>query len=58
MITPVLFYDYDRQAWVEHGVYVDCGHRAIIKCRCYGRIHAGEAAPASASDYLRREAGR
>lgn len=46
-------YDYINQAWVEDGVYVDCGHpqpgehmpemgRAFNGCNCYGRKHQGE----------------
>jgi len=35
-------YDYDRQAWVENGRYVCCGHPETMQCRCYGRLHEGE----------------
>jgi hypothetical protein len=35
-------YDYDRQAWVKDGRYVQCGHPSSMDCRCYGRVHAGE----------------
>jgi hypothetical protein len=35
-------FDYDRQAWVQHGRYVACGHPAAMRCNCYGRLHAGE----------------
>jgi hypothetical protein len=35
-------YDYDKQAWVVDGKYVECGHPKTMDCRCYGRIHAGE----------------
>ena len=38
-------YDYTNQAWIEHGVYVDCCHPAAMNCTCYGRKHAGEPAP-------------
>ncbi len=44
---PRLWYDYDLQAWVEHGVYLDCNHPARMRCICYGRQHAGEAAAPS-----------
>ena len=37
-------FDYDVQAWVMDGYYVRCGH-AGDACRCYGRLHEGEAAP-------------
>lgn len=39
-------YDYDRQAWIVDGRYVRCGHPEAMDCRCYGRLHAGEVAPA------------
>lgn len=39
-------YDYDRQAWVKDGLYVRCGHPEAMNCGCYGRLHAGEPAPA------------
>jgi hypothetical protein len=35
-------FDYTNQAWVEDGVYVDCGHPGNMNCGCYGRMHAGE----------------
>ncbi len=35
-------YDYERQAWVVDGCYVDCGHLLAQPCRCYGRLHKGE----------------
>ena len=35
-------YDYTRQAWVQRGRYVECGHEG--DCRCYGKLHAGEQA--------------
>lgn len=38
-------YDYDRQAWVIDGLYVDCAHPEDMLCGCYGRAHAGEPAP-------------
>jgi hypothetical protein len=34
-------YDYQHQAWVVDGTYVDCGHRPEMHCRCYGRTHEG-----------------
>ena len=45
--VPCLWYDYAVQAWVEHGVYLDCNHPAHMRCTCYGRQHAGEAAAPS-----------
>ena len=56
--TPKLFFDYDRQAWVKAGVYQDCAHPESMACGCYGRVHAGERAPDSASEYLRLEAAQ
>lgn len=35
-------FDYEKQAWVEDGKYVRCGHPKDMKCNCYGRIHEGE----------------
>jgi hypothetical protein len=35
-------YDYDNQAWVKDGKYVDCGHPDTMTCDCYGRLHKGE----------------
>ena len=35
-------YDYDRQAWVRNGRYVNCGHPKSMDCGCYGRLHMGE----------------
>lgn len=54
--TPELYFDYDHQAWVRNGRYIRCGHSAEYNCQCYGRLHAGERAPDSASEYLRLEA--
>lgn len=34
-------YDYERQAWIVDGRYVDCAHPAGMACNCYGRSHAG-----------------
>ena len=41
-----VWYDYDHQAWVEDGKYLRCGHPEGMNCRCWGRTHEGEAAPA------------
>ena len=41
-------FDYENQAWVVDGRYVNCGHHETINCGCYGRIHAGEAPAANA----------
>ena len=35
-------FDYDKQAWVENGKYVRCGHPETMNCKCYGRLHEGE----------------
>lgn len=35
-------YDYQRQAWVEGGRYIRCGHPETMRCGCYGRLHEGE----------------
>lgn len=35
-------FDYDNQAWVQLGVYLDCGHKKDLLCGCYGRKHKGE----------------
>ena len=34
-------YDYDRQAWVQDGRYVRCGHPESMDCKCWGREHEG-----------------
>jgi len=34
-------YDYENQAWVIDGKYVNCGHPEGT-CRCFGRLHKGE----------------
>lgn len=39
-------YDYDKQAWIEDGRYVRCHHPEAMDCDCYGKLHAGEVAPA------------
>lgn len=40
---PALLFDYDKQAWIEDGKYVTCGH-ADPRCGCFGKVHAGEPA--------------
>ena len=35
-------YDYNKQAWVADGRYLNCGHQTDMTCRCYGRLHTGE----------------
>ena len=35
-------YDYDNQAWVKNGRYVQCGHPEYMDCGCYGRVHEGQ----------------
>jgi hypothetical protein len=40
-------FDYDNQAWVLNGVYIDCGHDHNKPCpggNCFGRTHNGEPA--------------
>jgi hypothetical protein len=40
-------YDYENQAWVIDGLYVDCGHDHNKPCpggNCFGRVHNGEPA--------------
>lgn len=34
-------FDYDNQAWVADGHYLNCGH-ILRDCGCYGREHIGE----------------
>ncbi len=36
-------FDYDHQAWVQSGFYLDCNHKRELMCGCYGRKHKGEA---------------
>lgn len=43
-------FDYDKQAWVQNGRYVRCGHPEAMDCRCYGRAHEGERAAAPDED--------
>ena len=38
-------FDYDHQAWVIDGYYVDCGHTVEHVCNCYGRRWMGYKAP-------------
>ena len=35
-------YDYEHQAWVIAGRYIDCGHPVNMNCGCYGRKHENE----------------
>lgn len=37
-------FDYDRQAWVQKGRYIRCGHPEDMGCDCYGKLHEGEPA--------------
>ena len=41
---PEVFFDYEKQTWVEDGRYVRCGHPENMQCSCYGRLHEGEQA--------------
>ena len=34
-------YDYENQAWVKDGLYVNCGHPETMVCNCFGRRFAG-----------------
>jgi hypothetical protein len=34
-------YDYENQAWVVNGFYVNCGHPETMSCGCFGRKFAG-----------------
>ena len=58
------YFDYENQAYVIDGVYVDCGHSKagtimgpgspnpggrFQGCNCYGRAHAGEVATGAGS---------
>ena len=36
-------FDYTRQAWVNEGRYVRCGHPESMNSGCYGRPHEGQA---------------
>jgi hypothetical protein len=39
------YYDYENQAWIgTDGKYLSCAHPESMKCKCFGRIHAGEPA--------------
>lgn len=45
---PRIWYDYEVQAWVEHGKYTACGHPAVMRpACCYAGQHAGETADPS-----------
>lgn len=46
--SDVSGFDYQNQAWVVDGRYVSCGHPEVMKCGCFGRIHAGESPAANA----------
>jgi hypothetical protein len=53
-------YDYENQAWVANGVYLDCNHpkagtmlltgEVFEGCSCYGRKHKGEACEVEVED--------
>ena len=38
-------FDYEKQVLVVDGKYVSCAHPESMKCKCYGKIHAGEKQP-------------
>jgi hypothetical protein len=44
-----LGFDYTNQAWIQDGVYLNCAHPLDHGCRCYGRLHEGEAPEVGAS---------
>ena len=50
------WYDYEKQAWVQGGAYVRCGH--VGPCYCYGRAHEGERADGLTSAERVRSAER
>jgi len=35
-------FDYENQAWVKDGKYLNCGHPIAMLCGCFGRRHEGE----------------
>ena len=35
-------YDYQCQAWVKDGRYIQCSHPETMNCECYGKKHQGE----------------
>jgi hypothetical protein len=39
-----LYYDYDNQCWIADGRIESCNHPKTMNCKCYGKLHAGEAA--------------
>ena len=45
LATHVIQFDYDNQAWVIDGYYVDCGHTEGHRCVCFGRKWMGYKAP-------------
>ena len=52
-----LYFDYEHQAWVRHGLYLRCGHLEAVDCGCYGRIHEGEAAPVGTESHQTTHSG-
>ena len=36
-----LYYDYEKQAWVRDGRYMNCSHPWEMRCGCFGRDHEG-----------------
>ena len=38
----MLYFNYDRQAWIRDGIVQGCAHPSAMRCGCYGREHAGE----------------
>jgi Ser-tRNA(Ala) deacylase AlaX len=49
----MLGFDYDNQAWVRDGRYVDCGH--LDECSCYGTLHVDELATVEVMDTIARQ---
>ena len=64
--TPDTHYDYENQAWIKYGKYVDCGHipETLPNCGCYGKLNKGmeaipieimlETYPNGQSEYIRK----
>ena len=53
-VLPHSIFDYEKQAWVQGGRWVNCEHPESLGCECYGRQHAGE--PLTPEDTKRIEA--
>ena len=52
-------FDYVRQAWVQGGRYVRCGHPEGMACNCWGRNYPmAEANRTAAENYAGPDSGR